>query len=153
MKTKIDKFNYWYDFLARVVRILLLLGLILLFVVFRMWRYINWPDIPRDIIDKYTFLKISPPSTTSIVGTTEIDYVNIYQNGKVVFTVDKQYDVSKKQLTIDKMVIKDEPNYKQSFLYAGVKIRIVHIKERIELLISNNGVEGPVLRGVDCIVE
>ncbi len=153
MGKKIDKFNYWYDFLARVVRILLVLGLILLFVGFRMWRYINWPDIPRDIIGKYTFLKISSTSTTSIVGTTEIDYVNIYQNGKVVFTVDKQYDVSKKQLTIDKMVIKDEPNYKQSFLYAGAKIRIVHIKESIRLLISSSGVEGPVLRGVDCIVE
>jgi hypothetical protein len=82
-----------------------------------------------------------------------MDHINIYQNGQVVFTMDKPYDISKKQFTIDKMVIKGKPNYEQFFLYAGVKIRIVHIKEQIGLLISNSGVEGPVLRGVDCIVE
>lgn len=151
MGKKIDKFNYWYDFLARIVKLLILLGLLL--VVLCMWRYINWPDVPRNILDKYTFFTTSSPSATSSTGTKEIDHVNIYQNGQVVFTVDKPYDVSKKQLTIDKMIIKGKPNYEQFFLYAGVKIRIVRIEEYIGLLVSGSGVEGPVLRGVDCMVE
>lgn len=147
----VDNFNYWFDFLARIVKLLILLGLLL--VVLYMWRYINWPDVPRNILDKYTFFTTSFPAATSSTGTKEIDHINIYQNGQVVFTMDKPYDISKKQFTIDKMVIKGKPNYEQFFLYAGVKIRIVHIKEQIGLLISSSGVEGPVLRGVDCVVE
>jgi len=153
---RIDKFNYRYDFLARIAKLLFLLGVIV-YAGYRLtdidWSKTVEEHIPLAFSQPLPFSETSTFTKEPITLSPQTDYVNMYQNGQVVFTLDKPYDVSKKQLTIEKMIIKGKPNYKQSFLYAGAEIRIVRIKERIGLLISGSGVEGPVLRGVDCTVE
>jgi len=154
---KIDKFNYWFDFIWRIKSLIITLIIIALTIV--LWPYIDWRGTRDNLIAEHTPFKIIDPTATSDISSEVVklapntDYVNIYQNGKIIFTVDKPYDISKKQFTIDKISIKGSPNYKQPFSYAGAKIRIVHINEIIGLLITGRGAEGPVLRGIDCVVE
>jgi len=148
---KIHKFNYYFDFISRIIK-LILVFVVIFFIIWK-WPYIDWQSTTGEFIAEQTPLKIAHTASSTSTITEVIDYSNIYQNSKIIFTVDKPYDVSEKRFTIDKMLIKGKPNYKQPFSYAGAKIRIVHISEKIGLLITGRGAEGPVLRGIDCVVE
>ena len=151
MGKKFDKFSYCFDFLSKIIKLLLVL--LVLVLIFWKWPYIDWQSTTDEFIAEQTPLKIATTASLTSTDTEVVDYSNIYQNSKIIFTVDKPYDVSEKRFTIDKMVIKGRPNYKQPFLYAGAKIKIVHINEQIGLLITGRGAEGPVLKGIDCVVE
>lgn len=101
-----------------------------------------------------TNLSVPKEHQTAHVPTGDAirDVLNIYQYGQLVFTVSKMYDTTGSTITFDKLVQKGQPDFEKPFLYDGVEIRIVRIEQQIGLLVSNGTVEGPILRGVQCIV-
>ena len=82
----------------------------------------------------------------------KIDYLNIYQFGQIVFSVDKPYEINSDTIIFDKLLLKGRPNYDKLFLYAGVEIKIIKINEYIGMLVSGGAVQGPLLKGVYCKV-
>ena len=78
--------------------------------------------------------------------------VTFYQNDRAVIHLDKPYNISVKEFTVDKMNILNRPNLDETFNYMGKTIKINKIQQQIGLLVTSSGAEGPVLMGVKCIV-
>lgn len=170
----VETFNHVFDFVARLVTLILVAIALVLLVRYR--RYIDWPRTGNELIAKRTPIQLQTRETQASPGIPEptqapapptarpptppqppatgvaADYLTIRQFGQVVFTTDRPYQITGVRLVFDKLLVKGNPDYTKPFLYAGREIMIMRIEEYIGLLVSGGGMEGPVLRGVVCDV-
>jgi len=167
----VEIFNRIFDFFARIVELILFFVAVGLLV--RRWKYIDWGRTGRGIIEKHSPVQLRSPQREAPSSPSEPielgqlaagppprlstpavkpDLLNVYQFGQVVFTADRPYEIVRDGFVFDKLLVKGRPDYSKPFLYAGREIMITRVEEYVGLLVSGNSVEGPVLRGVVCIV-
>lgn len=141
------KFNLIYDFLARIIKFIFFV--LIVFIICWKFPHIDWASTSKAIVEEKTPIKFEKPEIEK--PPLIKDYLNIYQYGQLVFSVDKPYEIPSSDIIVfDKLLLKGRPNYDKLFLYAGVEIKITKINESIGMLISGGAVEGPLLRGVYC---
>lgn len=149
-----DRFIHIYDITSRLLKTIFFLLIVFLLIVY--WNDLDLLKTSKKLIERIAEFKtveqqiafrtedLIPPDSSTDKNR------NVYQDGNVVFTTDKIYNLEINNCFIDKMLVQSTPRYKDDFSYNGVRFKITNIRESIGLLIENNKAEGPVVRGVQC---
>jgi len=154
LKGIIEQFSYCYDVISKVLKT----GFV--FLIFSL-LYIHWDKIDAyqtqlNLIEGYVAIQSNEVETTKPTKpedpVIEIDKDHIYQDEKIIFTLYKEQDLSTESCFFEKLLVNGTPDYKGEFMYKDVKFKITNIQEYIGLLIGEGKAEGPVLKGVQCVI-